>query len=321
MNSILEEEILQTFGAEALNKVESIQQLWSGYGQILRITLLNGKIDSLIVKDIQINRPNKHPKGWNTHASHQRKLKSYLIEIEWYRKWAQKSDDKCRMPIHYFSNQQAEAMTLAMEDLNTSGFSQRITNPDIAQIKVVLEWLAIFHACFMGDEADGLWTEGSYWELDRRADEWKAMENGKLKDSSEVISKKLRNNQFRTIIHGDAKLANFCFSEFADKVAAVDFQYVGGGCGMKDVAYFLSSCPNTKEWQAIEEELLEHYFTKLRTSLNYQQKTINIDQLEKEWRNLYPFAWADFVRFLKGWSPDHWKIDEHGEEMVKKVLN
>ena len=41
-------------------------------------------------------------------------------------------------------------------------------------------------------------------------------------------------------MHGDAKLANFLFTSDHSQVAGVDFQYVGGGCGMKDVAYLLS---------------------------------------------------------------------------------
>ena len=65
------------------------------------------------------------------------------------------------------------------------------------------------------------------------------------------------NCKFKTIVHGDAKLANFCFSHDLSNVAAVDFQYVGGGCGMKDVAYFLGSCLNDQELRTTENELLD----------------------------------------------------------------
>jgi Ser/Thr protein kinase RdoA (MazF antagonist) len=61
-----------------------------------------------------------------------------------------------------------------------------------------------------------------------------------------VIDQVLNNCSYQTIVHGDAKLANFCFSK-EGAVSAVDFQYVGGGCGMKDVAYFLGSCLTGKE--------------------------------------------------------------------------
>ena len=95
--------------------------------------------------------------------------------------------------------------------------------------------------------AIGLWECGSYWHLGTRPDELAALEDGPLKTTAPLIDQALRQSQFQTIIHGDAKLANFCFARHhntanGSTVAAVDFQYVGAGCGIKDVTYFLGSC-------------------------------------------------------------------------------
>ena len=44
------------------------------------------------------------------------------------------------------------------------------------------------------------------------------------------------------------------------------------------------------------------------------------DALETEWRSLYQVAWADFHRFLKGWSPGHWKINSYSERITAEVI-
>jgi hypothetical protein len=31
-------------------------------------------------------------------------------------------------------------------------------------------------------------------------------------------------------------------------------------------------------------------------------------------------AWADFHRFLKGWSPDHWKLSDYSERVTREVI-
>ena len=94
-----------------------------------------------------------------------------------------------------------------------------------------------------------------------RPDELAAMEEGPLKRAAEIIDTRLSGARFQTFVHGDAKLANFCFRESA-AVAAVDFQYVGRGCGMKDLAYFLGSCLSEEECEKRERELLDLYFEK-----------------------------------------------------------
>ena len=51
-----------------------------------------------------------------------------------------------------------------------------------------------------------------------------------------------------------------------------------------------------------------------------QTAQVDADAVETEWRRLFPFAWADFHRFLKGWSPGHWKINAYSERMVGRVV-
>ena len=87
---------------------------------------------------------------------------------------------------------------------------------------------------------------------------------------------------------------------------------------MKDVAYFLGSCLTETECENTEIELLDFYFEQLRAAL--QDCLINLDELEQEWRYMYPIAWADFNRFLMGWMPTHQKLHGYSEKMVQKAL-
>ena len=175
----------------------------------------------------------------------------------------------------------------------------------------------------MGTSANGLWPIGTYWHLETRPDELQAMQDGPLKSAAQQIDDVLNQAKYQTLVHGDAKVANFCFAnepaaEFA--VAAVDFQYVGRGVGVKDVAYFISSCLSDSEAERMEESLLNFYFHRLGSALNSQNSDCDPVQVECEWRKLYPFAWADFCRFLQGWSPGHWKLNGYSSRLTKQVM-
>ena len=71
--------------ATEAKEVEHIQTLWSGYGKIARIALTGSDINTVIVKKIVLPKQTNHPRGWNTDKSHHRKVKSYQVEIEWYK--------------------------------------------------------------------------------------------------------------------------------------------------------------------------------------------------------------------------------------------
>jgi len=173
----------------------------------------------------------------------------------------------------------------------------------------------------MGERPEGLWPTGTYWHLATRPDEFEALDDGPLKSAASIIDHRLTASPFQTFVHGDAKLANFCFSADGRKAAAVDFQYVGGGCGMKDVAYFISSCLDEEDSERMEAELLDRYFDLLRTALVSVGKSLDFDALETDWRALYPVAWTDFYRFLQGWSPGHWKLHRYSERLAREVLD
>ncbi|MDX8396649.1 MAG: choline kinase, partial [Mariprofundaceae bacterium] len=96
------------------------------------------------------------------------------------------------------------------------------------------------------------------------------------------------------------------------------FQYVGGGCGMKDVAYFMGSCLDDQQQQDGEAAYLDYYFDVLRSVVD-----VNIDGegLEAEWRRLFPIAQTDFYRFLVGWMPTHWKVNDYNKRVALRVVS
>ena len=206
------------------------------------------------------------------------------------------------------------------EDLDAAGFSARRGDASDAEIRACLSWLASFHATFLGGSAETLWPVGTYWHLATRPEELAATADARLRKAAPAIDARLNASRFQTLVHGDAKIANFCFPPQGGAVAAVDFQYVGGGCGMKDVAYFLSSCLSSRELETQAEGYVDEYFGALRRARTQRLPDETLDALEAEWRHLYAFAWADFYRFLAGWSPQHWKIDTYSRRVTEEVL-
>jgi hypothetical protein len=295
--------------------VEHVQTLWSGYGEIVRVFLDNGELDSVIVKWVEPPESLEHPRGWAGRASHERKLRSYDVERAFYASWSPRCLTSHRVPSCYVAEATVAGWRFLLEDLDASGYPGRSARLGQRQLDQCLRWLASFHARFLGQVPTGLWETGTYWHLATRGDELQATTDPSLREAAPLLDAALNECRFQTILHGDAKTANFCFSD--DQVAAVDFQYAGGGCGMKDVAYFMSSCLTDAQCEAQAPALLDSYFSSLREHLD---PCVDADALEREWRALYPSAWTDFHRFLAGWAPGHWKIHRYTREMTRQAL-
>lgn len=299
--------VARVVGGKSARRGARIQSLWSGYGEIVRVDIMGGEVESVIVKAIA------PPARAKSDVSDARKRRSYEVERAFYESYSSRCSSACRVPRYYGAStprgRDAEWL-LVLEDLDLAGYPERTRSTDDDTLDRCLAWLASFHATFFASPPKGLWATGTYWHLATRRDEL-ANVDAEIRALAPLIDAKLAAGVHRTLVHGDAKLANFCFAPELG-VAAVDFQYVGGGCGVKDVAYLVSGEPG-------EARAIDAYFGHLRREL--EARSIDPAPVESEWRALYPIACADFYRFLAGWAPEHFARDRHARRVLQDVAS
>jgi hypothetical protein len=300
--------IASEVGARSVRPRQHIQQLWGGVGEILRIELDAGPVETAIVKWA------KPPAGLDD-VSSRRKRTSFAVEIAFYRSMARRCDDTCRVAKLLAARVVDDEAVLVLEDLDAAGYPGRVDEASDAQLDAALSWLASFHARFLGEPSGQLWPTGTYWHLDTRLDELAAIEDRALREAAPVIAERLSSARFQTIVHGDPKEANFCFGPAG--VAAVDFQYTGRACAMTDVAYLLYGRRDEPE-DGIDRKRLATYFAQLRYRL---AADVDGAAVEAEWRSLYALARLDFCRFLAGWRPSLWDRDTRGHGFVRRLLS
>lgn len=320
--------IKQALRADYVEKRQTLQSLWSGYGHISRYKVeADGTNSSVILKAIDWSRAAEHPRGWQSDLAHQRKVTSYQVELDWYENWSTATCDSVRVPHYLASFAQDSTLFLLLEDLDASGFDLRCSKLEVQQAPLVLDWLANFHAQYLtmnpvAEWPEGLWSQGTYWHLATRPNEWEAMNEGPLKDSAEQLDQAIRQCSYQTLVHGDAKVANFCFSSDMSDVAAVDFQYIGRGIGVQDVAYFLGSCLSEAQLGQDLDYLLDSYFSELaRCIIDRGESPDLAESVTQEWYRLFPVAWADFHRFIMGWCPTHHKNTSFSQRMTQVGLD
>lgn len=300
-----------------IRDIHIVQSLWSGYGAIVRF-MHNETL--LIAKLVNTQAMPQHPKGWSGQTSHERKLSSFINEQTFYQAHASSLKHIAKTPLWLATKNTDEAMVMVLQDVDAVGYDQRYYQLNDTRFTQCLHWLARFHAYFLVYARDPtLWPRGNYWHLDTRQDEFAMMAEGELKQQAQALDKVLVNAQYQTLIHGDAKVANFCFSDA--RCLALDFQYVGAGVGVVDVMYFLGSCLTESELEMTADAAFDSYFTELKDALPVEYVTQHWEYLEKEWRALIPIAWADFSRFLEGWSPSHHKLHGYSARQTQRGLD
>ncbi|KAF3764710.1 hypothetical protein M406DRAFT_62190 [Cryphonectria parasitica EP155] len=127
---------------------------------------------------------------------------------------------------------------------------------------------------------------------------------------------------YETLIHGDVKSENLFTSEEGDKVAFFDFQYVGLGLGVCDLAkLFTCSVPRSmlglsraqqQPMDGREEKLLRFYLERLR---QVSGKEYEWDALVRHWEA----ALVDWLRFQASWG--FWGNTEWLEGRVRSIID
>lgn len=291
MDEALARRIVEISGARGLGRVQDVARLWGGYGRILRAELDGGPVETVVVKVVQPPpaRPGRDARG------DARKRRSYDVELAWYRAWASRCDGHPRVARAYGAERVGDGWLFVLEDLDAAGYPGRLRGRAPRELDACLGWLAALHARFLGEAPAGLWPVGTYWHLATRPDELARMRDRDLARAAPELDRRLSGARHRTVVHGDAKPENFCAAKDG-AVAAVDFQYAGGGVGSKDVAYLLHGLPERAE--AAGRDL---YFELLDAELA-RRADVDRRAVVDEWRELYPLARADFERFLDGWA-------------------
>ena len=301
---------------KSIKITETITSLWSGCGEIVRCSLDE---KACVIKAVNVPDHINHPRISQTEFAINRKRESYLVEFNWYQRYAPKLPVEAKTVSCYNALALEQTKVLILSDFAADGFTNVQLN--YQHISCILKWLANFHAFHLNSPPNALWLRGNYWHLDTRPDEYKVMLDSKIKENAQVIDKALAECPHQTLIHGDAKVANFAINTQAFEVLGYDFQYIGAGVGTVDVMYFLGSCLTEQQlYQKAEHYLNEYfeYFTKAMDKFNKKHQT---DAVIHAWRDLWPIAWADFYRFLLGWSPQHKKINHFMLEQSDIALN
>ncbi|TGZ77472.1 hypothetical protein EX30DRAFT_344116 [Ascodesmis nigricans] len=316
-----------------LTSTTTLATLWSNYGHIHSLTLSTSP-HHLILKHISPPPPTSA-----SSESHLRKLLSYRIERFFYKHLSTLVPLTSKIAVSYPVAPEYQHEAFLLEDLSRE-FPRSAGGMGFDQARVVVKWLAGFHAAFWGwegvavgsplsvvdpEHTEGVWRQGGYWYLDTRREELEGMveagEYGWLEPWVETAQDMLRKEDVpgRTLVHGDLKAANVLFDEDWKRCAVYDFQYVGKGLGVMDLVYFLGTSVGRQVMkdEAQVERLLEEYYVELERrvgdGLGRYTREVMMSQLE--------IAMVDWFRFMAGWGfwGNGWVSEKRVRDIVEKL--
>lgn len=291
-------QIVGQAGFTHVKNVTVIQSLWAGYGKLYRCQADGAH---LVVKHFA---PPRHAE--DDSEDHLRKLRSYEVESAFYEKLSDKMIERgCIVPELVACIHDGSSIAIVMRDLEEQhgSFNVRRGNcMNMEEAKRLLSYMARFHSVnWMHERVDGLWPEGCFWQLGTRMDELEYLDRsweryGLDRDMALRIHELVTSLPHRTVLHGDAKAANF-FWFSGGEVGGYDLQYCGGGSPCRDLAYTLGCSMQERLIERHETELLRHYHDELTSHLSAKDAAgFTFETMQ----DAYDLCVTDLVRFMCG---------------------
>jgi hypothetical protein len=229
-------------------------------------------------------------------------LKSYTLELGWYRELARQIDVACPACLHAASDNGDQDVVLLLEDLAPAQQGDQLAGASIPQIEAALVQAARLHAPFWGDPRldDIAWLQPSptagamirqmtpalYAQFRSRYAERLGADVLDLCDA--LIA---RADAFfditppaLTIQHRDLRIDNILFSQKGAYL--VDWQTLAPGPGASDVAYLIGTSIADAATRAAEEERLVRFYVDRLAALG---AAADFEEIWRQYR-LYAFS-------------------------------
>lgn len=210
-------------------------------------------------------------------------MRSYALELGWYRELSREIGVSCPACLHLEANADATEFALLLQDMSPAEQGDQLAGATVAQIDAALTQAARLHAPFWGQARlnDIGWLQQSpmaasmfrqmtaalYPRFRERYAERLAPDVLDLCDAFVAHADKYFEftPSAPTVQHRDFRIDNILFSTDGASACVVDWQTLGPGAGAADVAYLLGTSIADPAVRAGEEErLVNAYADQLR---------------------------------------------------------
>jgi hypothetical protein len=209
-------------------------------------------------------------------------LKCYTLELGWYRELASQAQVACPRCLHLESANDDLDFVLLLEDLAPARQGDQLAGASVRQIEAALKQAARLHAPFWGNgRADAYeWLRPSENSTNmirmllpalypKFRERYAGRLSGDILEMGEEFVAKLdgylrRAPAATTVQHRDFRIDNILFAPDDVHAFVVDWQTLGIGAGVSDVAYLIGTSiadPAVRERQ--ERRLVEFYASEL----------------------------------------------------------